>query len=151
MQTRWWPRSGTGWRRTTAPKRSPSRRRSSPSSPSCREAEATEYLASHGVAESGVGTLIRSIYHLLGLRTYFTAGEKEARAWTIHAGDTAPEAAAVIHTDLARGFIKAETIRWDEFVRVGGWARAREGGQVRQEGKEYLVADGDVMLFKFNV
>ncbi len=113
--------------------------------------EATEYLASHGVAESGVGSLIRSIYHLLGLRTYFTAGEKEARAWTIHAGDTAPEAAAVIHSDLARGFIKAETIRWDEFVRVGGWARAREGGNVRQEGKEYLVADGDVILFKFNV
>ncbi len=115
------------------------------------EEEAREYLASHGVAESGVGTLIRSIYHLLGLRTYFTAGEKEARAWTIHAGDTAPEAAAVIHSDLARGFIKAETIGWSDFVRVGGWSRAREAGQVRQEGKEYLVADGDMLLFKFNV
>ncbi|MEO8275802.1 MAG: redox-regulated ATPase YchF [Thermoanaerobaculia bacterium] len=115
------------------------------------EAEAKEYLSSLGVAESGVGALIRSIYHLLGLRTYFTAGEKEARAWTIHNGDTAPQAAAVIHTDLARGFIKAETIRWEEFVRVGGWARAREGGHVRQEGKEYPVADGDVILFKFNV
>ena len=98
-----------------------------------------------------VGSLIRSIYHLLGLRTYFTAGEKEARAWTIHAGDTAPEAAAVIHSDLARGFIKAETIAWDEFVRVGGWAAPAKAGRCRQEGKEYLVADGDVILFKFNV
>jgi hypothetical protein len=101
--------------------------------------EATEYLASHGVAESGVGSLIRSIYHLLGLRTYFTAGEKEARAWTIHAGDTAPEAAAVIHSDLARGFIKAETIAWDEFVRVGGWARARRR-QRPSRGQEYHLS-----------
>ncbi|MGE0639316.1 MAG: redox-regulated ATPase YchF [Thermoanaerobaculia bacterium] len=115
------------------------------------EAEAAEYLASLGVIESGVGSLIRSIYHLLGLRTYFTAGEKEARAWTIHAGDTAQEAAAVIHSDIARGFIRAETISTDDFLRLGGWAKARETGQVRQEGKEYLVADGDVMLFKFNV
>jgi GTP-binding protein YchF len=113
--------------------------------------EAGEYLAALGVAESGVGALIRSIYHLLGLRTYFTAGEKEARAWTIHAGDRAPEAAAEIHSDIARGFIRAETIAWDEFVRVGGWARARECGAARQEGKEYVVADGDVILFKFNV
>jgi GTP-binding protein YchF len=115
------------------------------------EAEAAEYLESLGVKESGVGTLIRAIYHLLGLRTYFTAGEKEARAWTIHAGDKAPQAAGVIHSDFERGFIRAETIAAEEFVRIGGWAAAREAGQARQEGKEYVVADGDVILFKFNV
>jgi hypothetical protein len=115
------------------------------------EAEAKEYLESLGVAESGVGNLIRAIYHLLGLRTYFTAGEKEARAWTIHAGDTAPEAAGVIHSDFERGFIRAETISWQDFVRLGGWPKARELGLARQEGKDYVVEDGDVMLFKFNV
>ncbi len=115
------------------------------------EAEAREYLESLGVAESGVGALIRSIYHLLGLRTYFTAGEKEARAWTIHAGDTAPQAAGVIHSDFERGFIRAETVSWEDFVRVGGWTPARDKGLARQEGKEYVVADGDVILFKFNV
>ena len=115
------------------------------------EAEAKEYLESLGVAESGVGNLIRAIYHLLGLRTYFTAGEKEARAWTIHAGDTAPKAAGVIHSDFERGFIRAETISWQDFVRLGGWPKAREVGLARQEGKEYVVEDGDVMLFKFNV
>jgi GTP-binding protein YchF len=114
-------------------------------------AEAAEYLASLGVAESGVDGLIRSIYHLLGLRTYFTAGEKEARAWTIHAGDTAPAAAGVIHSDFERGFIRAETIGWQDFVRVGGWTAGRDQGLVRQEGKEYVVQDGDVILFKFNV
>lgn len=115
------------------------------------EAEAKEYLESLGVAESGVGSLIRAIYHLLGLRTYFTAGEKEARAWTIHAGDTAPKAAGVIHSDFERGFIRAETLAWQDFVRLGGWPKAREVGLARQEGKEYVVEDGDVMLFKFNV
>jgi ribosome-binding ATPase YchF (GTP1/OBG family) len=103
------------------------------------------------VAESGVGALIRSTYHLLGLRTYFTAGEKEARAWTIHAGDTAPQAAGVIHTDFERGFIKAETVAYDDLVRLGSIAAAREQGLYRMEGKEYVVADGDVLLFKFNV
>jgi GTP-binding protein YchF len=116
------------------------------------EKDAKEYLASLGVEESGVGNLIRAAYHLLGLRTYFTAGEKEVRAWTIHAGDTAPKAAGVIHTDFERGFIKAETVAYDDLVvKYGSMAAAREAGVVRQEGKDYVVADGDVMLFKFNV
>jgi ribosome-binding ATPase len=115
------------------------------------EADAKEYLSSLGVDESGVGKLIRGAYHLLGLRTYLTAGEKEVRAWTIHAGDTAPQAAGVIHTDFERGFIKAETVAYDDLVKFGSMPLAREAGAVRQEGKEYVVKDGDVMLFKFNV
>ncbi len=115
------------------------------------EAEAKEYLAHLGVSESGVGALIRAAYHLLGLRTFFTAGEKEARAWTIHAGDTAPVAAGVIHSDFEKGFIKAETVSHDDLVGAGSMAAAREKGLVRQEGRDYVVADGDVMLFKFNV
>jgi GTP-binding protein YchF len=115
------------------------------------EPEAREYLAHLGVADSGVSSLIRAAYHLLGLRTYLTAGEKEARAWTIHAGDTAPQAAGVIHTDFERGFIKAETVSYDDLVASGSMAAAREKGLVRQEGKDYVVRDGDVMLFKFNV
>jgi GTP-binding protein YchF len=113
--------------------------------------EAREFLRELGVEESGVGALIRSTYHILGLRTYFTAGEKEVRAWTIHAGDTAPEAAGVIHSDFERGFIKAETVAYDDLVRLGGVSAAREKGLYRMEGKEYVVQDGDVMLFKFNV
>jgi len=113
--------------------------------------EAAEFLKELGVAESGVGALIRSTYHLLGLRTYFTAGEKEARAWTIHAGDTAPKAAGVIHSDFERGFIKAETVAYDDLVKCGSIAAAREKGLYRMEGKEYIVKDGDVLLFKFNV
>jgi len=113
--------------------------------------EAREFLKELGVQESGVGTLIRATYHLLGLRTYFTAGEKEVRAWTIHAGDTAPKAAGVIHTDFERGFIKAETVAYDDLIRCGSIAAAREKGLYRMEGKEYVVKDGDVMLFKFNV
>jgi GTP-binding protein YchF len=113
--------------------------------------EAREFLAELGVTESGIGALIRSTYHLLGLRTYFTAGEKEVRAWTIHAGDTAPKAAGVIHSDFERGFIKAETVAYDDLVRCGSVAAAREQGLYRMEGKEYVVADGDVLLFKFNV
>jgi len=113
--------------------------------------EAKEFLKELGVNESGVGALIRSTYHLLGLRTYFTAGEKEVRAWTIHAGDTAPKAAGVIHTDFERGFIKAETVAYDDLVKCGSVAAAREKGLYRMEGKEYVVQDGDVMLFKFNV
>ena len=104
-----------------------------------------------GVEESGIGALIRATYHLLGLRTYFTAGEKEVRAWTIHAGDTAPKAAGVIHSDFERGFIKAETVAYDDLVTCGSVAAAREKGLYRMEGKEYVVADGDVLLFKFNV
>ena len=114
-------------------------------------AEAAEFLRELGVTESGVGQLIRATYHLLGLRTFFTAGEKEARAWTIHAGDTAPMAAGVIHTDFERGFIKAETVAYNDLIQCGSVAAAREKGLYRMEGKEYVVQDGDVMLFKFNV
>jgi ribosome-binding ATPase len=113
--------------------------------------EAKAFLAEMGVKESGVGSLIRATYHLLGLRTYFTAGEKEVRAWTIHKGDTAPKAAGVIHSDFERGFIKAETVAYADLVSCGSVAIAREKGLYRMEGKEYVVADGDVLLFKFNV
>jgi ribosome-binding ATPase len=113
--------------------------------------EADAFLKDLGVPESGMGSLIRATYHLLGLRTYFTAGEKEVRAWTIHAGDTAPKAAGVIHSDFERGFIKAETVAYDDLVACGSTAAAREKGLYRMEGKEYVVKDGDVLLFKFNV
>ena len=113
--------------------------------------EADAFLKELGVPESGMGSLIRATYHLLGLRTYFTAGEKEVRAWTIHAGDTAPKAAGVIHSDFERGFIKAETVAYDDLVACGSTAAARDKGLYRMEGKEYVVADGDVLLFKFNV
>ena len=113
--------------------------------------EAKAFLQELGVQESGVGQLIRATYHLLGLRTYFTAGEKEVRAWTIHAGDTAPQAAGVIHSDFERGFIKAETVAYDDLMSCGSVAAAREKGLYRMEGKEYVVQDGDVLLFKFNV
>jgi GTP-binding protein YchF len=114
-------------------------------------AEAQEFLKELGVDESGIGALIRSTYHLLGLQTYFTAGEKEVRAWTIHQGDTAPKAAGVIHSDFERGFIKAETVAYADLVACGSVAGARDKGLYRMEGKEYLVKDGDVLLFKFNV
>ena len=113
--------------------------------------EADAFLKELGVQESGIGALIRSTYHLLGLQTYFTAGEKEVRAWTIHQGDTAPKAAGVIHSDFERGFIKAETVAYDDLLKCGSVAAAREKGLYRMEGKEYLVKDGDVLLFKFNV
>jgi GTP-binding protein YchF len=115
------------------------------------EEEAAAFLAELGVEESGVGALIRATYHLLGLQTYFTAGEKEVRAWTVHVGDTAPQAAGVIHSDFERGFIKAETVHYDDLVACGSVAAAREKGLYRMEGKDYVVKDGDVMLFKFNV
>jgi hypothetical protein len=113
--------------------------------------EATAFLKELGVDESGIGALIRATYDLLGLRTYFTAGEKEVRAWTIHIGDTAPKAAGVIHSDFERGFIKAETVAYDDLIKCGSVAAAREKGLYRMEGKEYVVKDGDVLLFKFNV
>ena len=113
--------------------------------------EATAFLKELGVDESGIGALIRATYHLLGLRTYFTAGEKEVRAWTIHIGDTAPKAAGVIHSDFERGFIKAETVAYEDLLKCGSVAAAREKGLYRMEGKEYVVKDGDVLLFKFNV
>jgi GTP-binding protein YchF len=110
-----------------------------------------DFLSSLGLESAGLDRLIRAGYHLLGLQTYFTAGEQEVRAWTIHNGDTAPKAAAVIHTDFERGFIRAETVSYGDFVANGGWKGAREKGAVRSEGKEYVVRDGDVMLFRFNV
>jgi len=110
-----------------------------------------DFLASLGLESAGLDRLIRAGYSLLGLRTYFTAGEQEVRAWTIHSGDTAPQAAGVIHTDFERGFIRAETVGYDDFVANGGWKGARERGAVRSEGKEYVVRDGDVLLFRFNV
>lgn len=110
-----------------------------------------EFLSSLGIESAGLDRLIRGGFHLLGLQTYFTAGEKEVRAWTIHNGDTAPQAAGVIHTDFERGFIRAETVGFNDFVALGGWKGAREKGVSRAEGKEYVVQDGDVMLFRFNV
>jgi len=110
-----------------------------------------EFLESLGLESAGLDRLIHAGYKLLGLETYFTAGEQEVRAWTIHRGDSAPKAAAVIHTDFERGFIRAETVAYDDFVAHSGWKGAREKGAVRSEGKEYVVADGDVLLFRFNV
>ena len=115
------------------------------------ESERTEYLRDLGVSESGVGALIRAVYHLLGLRTYLTTGEKESRAWTIHTGDKAPQAAGVIHSDFERGFIAAEVIPYDDLVALGSFAKAREAGKLRIEGKDYVVKDGDVIEFRFNV
>jgi hypothetical protein len=115
------------------------------------ESEAVEYLRDLGVEGSGVGALIRAVYRLLGLRTYLTTGEKETRAWTIHAGDKAPAAAGVIHSDFERGFIAAETVSYEDLVSLGSFARAREAGKLRIEGKDYVVNDGDVIEFRFNV
>jgi GTP-binding protein YchF len=109
-----------------------------------------DFLESLGLSESGLDRLARAAYHLLGLQSYFTAGEKEVRAWTIHRGDKAPAAAGVIHSDFEKGFIRAETVAYGDFVRVGGWKPAREQGLARAEGKEYVVQDGDVMLFRFS-
>jgi hypothetical protein len=108
-------------------------------------------LASLGIETAGLDRLIQGGYHLLGLQTYFTAGEQEVRAWTIHRGDTAPKAAGVIHTDFEKGFIRAETVAYQDFITHGGWKTAKEKGAVRSEGKEYVVQDGDVLLFRFNV
>lgn len=113
--------------------------------------EAKEYLHELGVQESGVGALIRSVYHLLGLRTFFTHNEKEARAWTIPAGTRAQQAAGAIHSDFERGFIKADTIHFDDLVKCGSFAHVQEQGCSRPEGKDYVVQDGDVILFRFHV
>jgi GTP-binding protein YchF len=113
--------------------------------------ERAEFLADMGLEESGLSALIREGYELLGLRTFFTAGEKEVRAWTFHHGDKAPQAAGVIHTDFEKGFIKAETYHCDDLFELGSEQKIREAGKLRMEGKEYLVRDGDVMHFKFNV
>jgi hypothetical protein len=113
--------------------------------------ERQPFLEAMGLAESGLVRLVNAAYHLLGLMSYFTAGEKEVRAWTIHRGDKAPVAAGVIHSDFEKGFIRAETVGYDDFIRTGGWKGAREQGLARAEGKEYVVQDGDVILFRFNV
>ena len=115
------------------------------------DADKQEFLDSLGLEEPGLNRLIRAGYELLGLQTYFTAGVKEVRAWTIHKGDTAPQAAGVIHTDFERGFIRAQTIAFADFIACGGEAKAKEAGKMRSEGKEYVVQDGDVMNFLFNV
>lgn len=112
--------------------------------------ERDEYLKEIGQAEAGLNVLIKKCYELLGLQTFFTAGEKEVRAWTIKKSWTAPQAAGVIHTDFEKGFIKADVVNWKDLVDAGGWTKARELGKVRLEGKDYIVQDGDVMLFKFN-
>jgi GTP-binding protein YchF len=113
--------------------------------------ERADFLASLGLEEPGLNRLIRAGYHLLGLHTYFTAGEKEVRAWTIRQGAKAPEAAGEIHSDFERGFIRAETVSWADFERTGSVKAARDQGLMRSEGKEYVVQDGDILLFRFNV
>ncbi len=115
------------------------------------DADKAEFLADMGMAEPGLDRLIRAGYELLGLQTYFTAGVKEVRAWTIHKGDTGPQAAGVIHTDFERGFIRAQTIAYDDFIQYKGEAGAKDAGKMRAEGKEYVVKDGDVLNFLFNV
>lgn len=112
--------------------------------------EQAEFLETLGPAEPGLNRLIREAYALLGLQSYFTVGPKEARAWTIHVGDTAPQAAGVIHTDFEKGFIRAETIAFEDYIAFKGEAKAREAGKLRAEGKAYVVKDGDVMNFLFN-
>jgi hypothetical protein len=115
------------------------------------EAEKREFLADLGLAEPGLARVIRAGYALLDLITFFTAGPKETRAWTVRNDATAPEAAGVIHTDFQRGFIRAETIGFDDYIACGGEQGAKEAGKARQEGKDYIVRDGDIMLFRFNV
>jgi len=113
--------------------------------------ERTEMLEGFGLGEGALPRLVRSAYHLLGLRTFLTTGEKESRAWTFRAGAKAPECAGVIHTDLQRGFIRAEVIHWDELLEIGSWSKARDVGKLRVEGKDYEVVDGDVLEIRFNV
>ena len=114
-------------------------------------ADKAEFLKELGMKESGLDAVVRKGYEILGLRTFFTAGEKECRAWTFHAGYKAPQCAGVIHTDFERGFIRAETLSYSDFLKHGSWNAAKEAGLVRTEGKDYLVQDGDIMYFLFNV
>jgi GTP-binding protein YchF len=113
--------------------------------------EKKDFLKEMGLEESGLDRVIRKGFSLLGLQTYFTAGEQETRAWTIHKGDKAPQAAGVIHSDFEKGFIRAETLGYEDFLKCGGWNAAKEKGLVRTEGKEYVVQDADIMHFLFNV
>ena len=110
-----------------------------------------EILEALNLGEGALPRFIQRAYHILGLRTFLTTGEKESRAWTFRTGSTAPEAAGRIHTDFQKGFIRAETIQWDQLLETGGWAQAKEEGKIRVEGKDYIVQDGDVMEFRFNV
>ena len=114
-------------------------------------ADRPDFLASAGLAEPGLHAVVRTGFELLGLITFFTAGKQEVRAWTIRRGTKAPQAAGVIHTDFEKGFIKAEVIWWEDFIKLGGEAKARETGKLGIEGKEYMVRDGDVVHFGFNV
>ena len=114
-------------------------------------AERAEMLEGFGLGEGALFRMVRSSYHLLGLRTYFTTGEKESRAWTFYEGSTAPVCAGRIHSDFQRGFIRAEVIAWDELLELGSWQAAKEAGRLRVEGKDYIGRDGDVMEFRFNV
>ena len=116
-----------------------------------KDDEKLDFLKEMGLDEPGLNRIIRAGYGLLGLQTYFTAGPKEARAWTIKKGDTAPKAAGKIHTDFEKGFIRAEVIGYDDYIKFQGEAGAKDAGKWRLEGKEYVVKDGDVMLFRFNV
>jgi hypothetical protein len=115
------------------------------------DADRLLFLQEMGQSEPGLNRMIRAAFKLLGLQTYFTAGVKEVRAWTIHVGDTAPQAAGVIHTDFERGFIRAQTIAFDDYIACKGEQGAKDAGKMRAEGKEYVVRDGDVMNFLFNV
>ena len=116
-----------------------------------QDADRPEFLEGMGLDEPGLNRVIRAGYALLGMQTYFTAGVKEVRAWQVPRGATAPQAAAVIHTDFEKGFIRAETIAYDDFIRYRGESGARDAGRLRLEGKEYLVQEGDVLHFRFNV
>jgi GTP-binding protein YchF len=113
--------------------------------------ERREMLEALGLGDGGLERFIHAAYHLMGLRTYFTTGEKETRAWTFRAGSKAPQCAGKIHTDFERGFIRAEVIHWDDLLEIGSWSKAREVGRLRVEGKDYVVQDGDVLEFRFNV
>jgi ribosome-binding ATPase YchF (GTP1/OBG family) len=115
------------------------------------EEERAEMLEALGLGEGALPRFVQAAYHLLGLRTFLTTGDKESRAWTFRAGWKAPQCAGVIHTDFERGFIRAEVIRWDELLEIGSWSKAREVGKLRVEGKDYEVSDGDVLEIRFNV
>jgi GTP-binding protein YchF len=115
------------------------------------DADRAEMLDALGLGEGALPRMVRAAYHLLGLRTFLTTGEKESRAWTFRAGAKAPECAGVIHSDMQRGFIRAEVIHWDELLAIGSWSKAREQGKLRIEGKDYEVVDGDVLEIRFNV
>ncbi len=113
--------------------------------------ERAEMLEALGLGQGALPRFLQTAYHLLGLRTFLTTGEQESRAWTFKSGWRAPQCAGVIHTDFERGFIKAEVIHWDDLLEIGSWSKARDVGKLRIEGKDYEVADGDVMEFRFNV